>query len=326
MRKFTKGCLLTALVIFVLGCLLCTVGGILGGFRQLEDVGVDYSENTWEYMEGDWDSVRSEGKAEKTQIDLSGASLRNMEVNMGVCGLYVLESDDEHVWIAVDGDEHSVYYTIEDGDTLRVENSYNRNYWPLNFWPFNRHRNTANHMAVYLFLPKDLVLDELHMDFGAGKIETAALRAKNIELECGAGEFYVDEMEADTVYLSVGVGQAVIDGLTAKEAELEAGAGELIVGNIGISDNLDLSIGMGNAEINGSITGDADVEADMGSLTMNLTGSQDDYTYSVDCSMGNVTVGGRKYTGFSDYVEWGSGSRVFDIDCSMGDVTIRFDE
>lgn len=326
MRKFTKGCLLTALVIFVLGCLFCVAGGVLGGFRQLEDIGESYSENKREYLENGWNSIQSEGKTEKTQIDLTGVSLRNMKVDMGVCGLYVQESDDEHVWIAVDGDEHSVYYTIENGDTLRVENSHGSNYLSFDFWPFTRYRNTTGRMAVYLFLPKDLALDELYMDFGAGKIETALLQAKNIELECGAGEFHVDEMKADTAYLSVGAGEAVIDRLTAGEAQLEVGAGDLTVQNIEISDNLDLSIGMGNAEINGSITGDVDVETDMGSLMMNLTGSKDDYTYNVDCSMGDVTVGDRSYAGFSDYVEWGSGSRAFDIECSMGDVTIRFDE
>ena len=36
MKKFTKGCLLTALILFILGCAICVVCGILGGFRQIE--------------------------------------------------------------------------------------------------------------------------------------------------------------------------------------------------------------------------------------------------------------------------------------------------
>lgn len=39
MKKFTKGCLMTALVLFVIGMILTLVCGLLGGFRQLEEMG-----------------------------------------------------------------------------------------------------------------------------------------------------------------------------------------------------------------------------------------------------------------------------------------------
>ena len=349
MKKFTKGCLITALIIFVLGCLLCVIGGLLGGFRQLNGInsigGIpftfgrdangnfcvgfynDDNGNAWnDYEENGWEAVQSDEDTEKTRLDLTADSLRNLNVDMGACGLYVLESEDDHVWIAVDGDWHKVYYTIEDGNTLRVENTYDRNKWPLNYWPFNWERGSLGNTAVYLFLPKDAVLDEINMDFGAGKIETAVLQAKHITLDCGAGEFNVDEVKADTIYLTVGAGQAIIHSLTAGDAELEAGAGELVVHNIDISGNLDLSIGMGNGTIDGTITGDMDAECGMGSLTMNLTGSEDDHAYTVDCSMGEVNIGNSSYAGMDNSREWGSGISHFDIDCSMGSVTILFEE
>ena len=353
MKKFTKGCLITALIIFVLGCLLCVIGGLLGGFRQLSNInnvkGIpfafgrdangdfhfgffndewnDYDESVWnDYEENGWEAVQPDEDTEKTRLDLTADSLRNLEVDMGACGLYVMESEDDYVWIAVDGDHHKVYYTIEDGNTLRVENTYDHSEWPFNYWPFNWERDSLGNTAVYLFLPRDAVLDEINMDFGAGKIETAVLQAKDITLDCGAGEFNVDEVKADTIYLTVGAGQAIIHSLTAGDAELEAGAGELVVHNIDISGSLDLSIGMGNGTIDGTITGNMDAECDMGNLTMNLTGSEDDHAYTVDCSMGEVNIGNSSYAGMDSSREWGSGTSHFDIECSMGSVTVLFEE
>ena len=36
MKKFTKGCLITALVLFVLGCAFYIICGVMGGFGQLK--------------------------------------------------------------------------------------------------------------------------------------------------------------------------------------------------------------------------------------------------------------------------------------------------
>ena len=40
MKKFTKGCLMTALVMFLLGCAICLIGAMFGGFRQLRNADV----------------------------------------------------------------------------------------------------------------------------------------------------------------------------------------------------------------------------------------------------------------------------------------------
>ena len=36
MKKFTKGCLITALILFIIGCIFCLTFGTLGGFRQID--------------------------------------------------------------------------------------------------------------------------------------------------------------------------------------------------------------------------------------------------------------------------------------------------
>ena len=38
MKKFTKGCLMTALILFLVGVVICGVSGLLGGFRQVREM------------------------------------------------------------------------------------------------------------------------------------------------------------------------------------------------------------------------------------------------------------------------------------------------
>ena len=42
MKKFTKGCLMTALILFIIGLILSIVCGLLGGFRELRKMGIVY--------------------------------------------------------------------------------------------------------------------------------------------------------------------------------------------------------------------------------------------------------------------------------------------
>ncbi|MBP3474735.1 MAG: DUF4097 family beta strand repeat protein [Lachnospiraceae bacterium] len=343
MKKFTKGCLLTALVIFVTGCVICGVSGLLGGFKQLENIsetsgipfryyrGADGSVqfgffdpygNDWDMdMEDIQERIEIHGTQSEKQLELTSATLRNLEVDLGACALSVQESGDDHVWMAVEGDTQEIHYAIENGDTLVIESSYD----PVFGW-FGWKKNVES-TVVYLSLPKGAVLDEIDLEFGAGKIDMGALKANNIDIEFGAGVCNVEALEANTVSLSVGAGEAIVSTLTAKEADLDVGAGELVIEDIRTDGNADLDIGVGSAEINGTITGDLDADCGMGNLMMQLTGSEEDHSYNVDCAMGSVTIGSRTYTALSDNAEWGSQNRsTFDIDCAMGNVTIVFDE
>ncbi len=56
MKKFTKGCLTTALVLFIIGLILSVVCGLLGGFRELEEMGdIEDIPFVWRMdSDGDW--------------------------------------------------------------------------------------------------------------------------------------------------------------------------------------------------------------------------------------------------------------------------------
>jgi hypothetical protein len=321
MKKFTKRCLMTALVIFIIGCVFCIFGFVLGGFST------EPWTTGWEMtnlVNGDDGEMLSTVAEE--QLDLTAETLKNIDVEIGACGLVMHETDEDHVGIAVTGNDSTLFgnkirYRVENGDTLVVERTASA--W--DGWRSFLRKKDRSDAVVHLDLPKNVSLETVDIEFGAGEMTVADLSADYIDIECGAGACTVDSLQAEVLSLSVGAGQADIGSLKANECELEVGVGELVVRDAEITGNLDIDVGLGNAEVGGSVTGDMEADCGMGNLTMALTGSEDAHSYDAECAMGSVVIGGRSYSGVAE-AGWGSADSHFEIACSMGNVVISFDQ
>ncbi len=344
MKKFTKGCLITALVLFIVGLIICGVGGLLGGFRELSEMdGIGsipfryyrnvesdwigfYDEKELERLENiedienmaDWKSAELEEK--KEQLALTADTLGSITIDLKECNLVIRESADEHVWISVDGSQHETYYAIEDGKSgksglcIQNETSHRRKYWKDND-------------MVCLWLPKDCVLEVCEVDMGAGYMTSSLfLKADQVNITVGAGLLEAEGFEGDEITVLVGAGELLAGRVTAQRADFEVGAGHLCVDDLSISHEADLTVNMGVCEITGNITGDLDLECDMGEAILSLAGSQDDHSYEVDCGMGEVTIGSYSHSGLATERSWNTGkASEFDINCAMGNITITFD-
>ncbi len=152
MKKFTKGCLMTALVLFLVGLTISLVCGLLGGFRQLTEMGLsDFPFGLYRDFAGDWrigffrspgyrvheleeleeleeimdiEEVRKTVDNEmeknlknlakkKEQLPLTADTLGSLEIDVEDCDVLILESEDEHVWFLVDGNANRPHYAIE---------------------------------------------------------------------------------------------------------------------------------------------------------------------------------------------------------------------
>lgn len=345
MKKFTKGCLLTALILFILGCAICVVCGILGGFRQIAsgslngvmgipfgfyrqaDGGFQFGFFNYEQERGDdfWEKEnwqKTDVNDTKQKLAVTTDTFRHLEVTVTDCNFIIEESEDENVWLSVKGDTSKTYYKIEKDtvgkDILTIENAgYHR---------FGNWRNGPND-TIRLYLPGDCDLDSICIEMGAGYMETIPLKGDILEVNVGAGVCEAQGFEAETMNLLVGAGQIRTDGLRAQTADLEIGVGEMIVQGLDVNKLMEVELGMGNAEISGKATGRIDADCSMGDLTMHLTGSEDDYGFEVDCDMGNVTVGSHHYSSLSSSRSWNSNGRnQMELDCDMGNLTIIFQE
>lgn len=343
MKRFTKGCLLTALAAFILGAAICSVGGLLGGFRQLEGLNIKgitgipfrYHDGTDGIRYGfgwddDWDDDvewakykdwnRFDGTGGGTQLNLTADTLRNLYIQAGACELFVKESQNDHVWLEINGADDNFRYREEDGDTLRI---VRRPDWV--FW--NWARNQVDVVTkVYLYLPKDAYLNYLEVYFGAGNMESIELNAREAEVEVGAGVCTFDGLTVtDCMEINAGAGQINIGKMDVNEVDIEAGVGQIYIENARVGDSADVMVGVGEIKFYGIVHGNLDVECDLGNVTMRMEDREKDHNYEIECSMGNVRVGNITYTSLGETKDIYNGSNsTFDIECSLGNVNISF--
>lgn len=334
MKKFTKGCLLTALILFLVGIVMCGVCGLLGGFRQLSQMdGIgDFPFGFHMDDDGDWDfgffrSVDSGGRIGKdweeerylrlsegkeNEISMNADSCTELDIELAQCDLYLEEAEDDQIRVYVTGDTLR-YYWMMDGSTLCLKNAGKR----------------ASHTEdeVHVSIPAGQAFRAVEIEFGAGLLHAAPLQAGEASIDVGAGVCELEELVADEADLTVGAGQLHVETLTAREADVSVGAGELIVRGMTVDGEMDLEMNMGSATLDGKLDGNLSLECGMGDVTMHLTGSEDDHSYDVECGMGDVQVGSHGHGGFATSKSWNDGKgSLFEIDCNMGSVTITFDE
>lgn len=331
MNKFTKGCLLTALVLLIIGFVLSGVCWLLGGYRQLEGIqdltgipfvfyrgegrhwSIGFMDDGSEFGK-DWEKERYLRIKDGETASYLASSFKELDVELGACTLYLQESADDQIYVSVEGKALRHYYLV-DGSTLRLRNAGRT----------KRIAGTSD--KVYLSVPSGFQFKEADVTIGAGRLEGGALLAEDVSMDVGAGECSLQEISGREVRLNLGAGKIQTQQLEAEELTLDVGAGEYKLEGVSVTDDMKLKLGMGNAEIEGEIKGDMSVDCGMGSVVMRLAGSEDDHAYDVECNMGNVEVGRKKLTGFSGSQEWNSGrNSVYEIECSMGNVTISFEE
>lgn len=152
-----------------------------------------------------------------------------------------------------------------------------------------RSTKRAQSRKVCVFYPKDVKLDELDIEMGAGSVYlNREIQTGKLSVEVGAGEFE---------------GNASV---TAKEADLQIGTGSMTF--------TDLSAEKTSGECG------------LGELDLTMTGDQEDYNYDLQCGIGNMDVGSDSYSGFGkeDHISNTGADRKMDLECGMGDVSVSF--
>lgn len=337
MKKFTKSCLITALILFIIGAVFCGTFGMMGGFRQIDAVNkhrfgnLQYDlrnlmwgfRDTWYYdWDDDWDDERwtemnnlrnSSDTASMECTNYSINDISDIKIELGGENLVISESEDEYIWINNSSGHDKVKYG-NDGSTFKL---YSKRH--VNFW------KNISRGKIYLYLPKGITLESIDMEMGAGNLDSIALDADEINLEIGAAKFSIAGISGREVDINIGAGEATIDSISANEANISVGAGSISVKGMDVED-ASLEVGMGNIEVVGKISGDANIDCGMGNVNITLEGSESDHNYNLDCAMGNIRVGNNKYSGLASEKSIDNGSdSEFNVDCAMGNIDISFD-
>lgn len=345
MKKFTKICLLSALILFIIGIVFLYLFGMAGGFSQLGKLrkksdltfhignirfGIPYRLFDLDFLDEDldildigddeWDfTILSDGRdlaeRETARIAEHADRVREITIDVGGVNLFIKESDDEAVWLENRNYSQKVRYEA-DGESITIEAGHRRRLLRT---------DTLSDASgeLYLYLPS-MDLKKFKLEIGGGKLDSIMLTASEIEIEIGGGKITLDGLNAEEVELSVGAGSVDLASLEAKEAELETGAGNLKVRNMDVSE-LVVDVGAGNADLEGKIAEKAEIDCGMGSMNLLLEGDESDYDYNLDCAVGKIEVGNNRFSGLASerYISNGSG-RLINIDCAVGTVKVDF--
>lgn len=117
-----------------------------------------------------------------------------------------------------------------------------------------------------------------------------------------------NNMVFDEVDFEIGVGQADVSGLIANKVDIELGAGEMNI------TKLDAK------EVN--------VETGAGELYAEVVGKQTDYSYNLECGIGQLKIGDSTYSGLGteQNISNPGAERFADIECGIGEIEIKFQE
>lgn len=319
MKKFMKGCIITALILLVLGFALAIVAGTAEGASKVNEVvesvtngkvhlnfgdgwGVFIGENLWSESEAlfniDDNTIFDDshevftGNVDKYAV---GSNVAKLDIAVGGCTFEFQQSDDKEFY--VEATNAGKFQCFLQNDTLYVKSSQT----VVEDW------DQFDDGEIILYIPANYSFEQVNVELGAGLMEIPDIATAEMNLEVGAGQITVDYLQTEKCDIEVGMGEIIVKDMQVTKLSGEAG--------------------MGHLQMAGTVLGDVDAECSMGSIELDLTGSEEDFDYTLEAAMGNVSIGGEEYSGLTQEksIQNNAGKQM-NIECAMGNIEVDFED
>lgn len=242
-------------------------GWVIGGIGFLVHIGGDsenISDRTYETSDVTGESWISWQDIDKINIDLKSAKL---VIKAGGNELVVKESDENNFRVNKSGNE------------LRINEK--------DGWFVNHDRLDTLEITI----PEGMLLKELDIDSGAGRVEIEGVEADKFAMDQGAGVVEIARSRFNRTKISGGAGSIKINSSILNDLKLEAGVGKV--------------------EIESDITGDSKIDCGIGEVAVKLNSPKEDYRIRVEKGIGSIKIDGETWENNSTY---GNGSNKLDIE------------
>lgn len=143
-----------------------------------------------------------------------------------------------------------------------------------------------NDTNVKIYIPKNHQFNKVTIEVDAASFKMSNLLADELEVDVDAGSFKADNITTIKAAIDVNAGDAKIDLLDSKKSEFDA---------------------------------------DVGDIKVTMVGTESDYSYEVDCNLGDVQVGSYSGEGLSDEYYYRGGNRSIEADCNVGSIIIKME-
>jgi len=195
------------------------------------------------------------------------------------------------------GDEFKVEIDTKNKVTSRLNNGElkveEKQRW---FW------NTKFSGNITIYVPENIILKDLDLNTGAGKITIDNIKSEKCNIEHGAGLLKMSNSNFD-------------------KTNIDGGAGKIEIYSSKLND-LHLDCGVGKVEIEAMITGNSKVSADVGQIDLLLLGNSEDYKIRVGKGIGSISINRDEYS--SNYT-YGSGNNKIEVEGGIGSIDIKFE-
>lgn len=338
MKKFMKGCGITALVMLLVGFILAAVAGAVRGRTSMMDVveaatggkihlnvgnwGFPWGFNWYGDWFGDWfgdvaddwsDGISDFADDWSDGFDIHDSTIfeSGYDILKGNVEKYSLGNGFTDLDMDVGGCRLETRYSGDDSFYLEAKKIGKLQGYVKGSTLYIKSVNNVNHWddtkngTIILYIPQGYTFDSVDIELGAGVMKLQELKAQETQLEVGAGQIIVEKILSEELKATVGMGDIELDSMSAHILEAE--------------------IGMGSLVAKGQIGHSVDVVCSMGSVDMTLSGSQKEYNYQVESAMGSVELGGMSFSGLGQeqYIDNGADKDI-KVECSMGGIVIKF--
>ncbi len=323
MKKFMKGCAITALIFIVVGMLLGVTGTIghgspkfsfgeilsaISGGNITSDRVDDWSHNVAEQIQEnmgdvhydlednvDYDSdheVKS-GTIEAYVLGDTSQGITDLQVQAGGCVMEIQMSEDDCFRVEADGMRKFQGYVEDNMLVIRGTSKVGS----------SNEGNLSG--SICLYVPASYYFEKVTLDLGAGSMTAEELQTEKLEANVGAGKMTFVKLNADQATLDCGAGQMTVEELNSRVTEV--------------------SVGMGSVRLTGDVTESLTGDCSMGELKATLAGAQTDFNYDLSCGMGALKVGTDSYNGMAQEKQINNNaSKNMELECAMGSVVVEF--
>lgn len=323
MKKFMKGCAITALIFILLGLIL-GVSGSLGHGSTRFSLGEILSAVTLGRISGEEVDDWSNGVTEQIQENMSDVHY-DLEDNVDFDSDYEVQTGTVESYVLGDRQQGITELNIEAGgcvmtiqasqdDSFRVEAGGMRRFQGYVEDGTMVIRGTSIVRTnsgdtfngwIHLYVPEGYYFEQAALDLGAGSLTVDNLQTGNLGAYVGAGQIVFHELHADQAILDCGMGQLVVDDFYSR--------------------TVDATVGMGSLRLTGEVTERLTGECSMGELKATLTGEQTDFNYDLNCGMGELKIGDDSYNGLAQEKQINNNaSKTMELNCSMGSLVVEF--
>lgn len=114
-------------------------------------------------------------------------------------------------------------------------------------------------------------------------------------------------------------------GSNFQEVDLKVGAGSASIDGL-LTNSFDVSVGAGQVDIKSLDVKEMNAEIGAGDLNVELLGEEKDYSYQLECGIGDISIAGRSYSGLRNETEIRNENAKgeLEIESGAGDVKVEF--